>query len=267
MASVNRKSRKALLGKKLGMTQLFTEGGSWTPVTVLQVGPCVVLQVKTEKTDGYSAVQLGFGDKRRAKRPQQAQYDRIGTAPKRFVREVPLVQPDDLVARRQAGGDEVAAEKAGSGVRESGAGETGAGEGGASAGEACGQSGRTAEATGIAAGDVVGVKAFRGITKVDVRGVTKGRGFAGTIRRYRFNAGDKSHGSKNIREPGSTGMHTDPGRVHKGKRMPGHMGHVNRKARNLRVVQLDEERNLLLVKGSVPGPNGGFVYIEESLEA
>jgi large subunit ribosomal protein L3 len=114
-------------------------------------------------------------------------------------------------------------------------------------------------------GGVLKVTAFKGIGHVDIRGVTKGRGFAGVIRRYHFNAGPKSHGSKNIREPGSTGMHTDPGRVLKGKRMPGHMGAVQRKMRNLMVVGIEEEDNLLLVRGSVPGPNGGYVYIEQSL--
>jgi large subunit ribosomal protein L3 len=95
--------------------------------------------------------------------------------------------------------------------------------------------------------------------------VTKGRGFAGVIRRYHFSAGPKSHGSKNIREPGSTGMHTDPARVVKGKKMPGHLGAVNRKARNLDVIKVDETDNLIVVRGSVPGPRGGYVYIEESL--
>jgi large subunit ribosomal protein L3 len=109
------------------------------------------------------------------------------------------------------------------------------------------------------------VAVFKDVKQVDVRGVTKGRGFQGVIRRYRFNAGPKSHGTKNIREPKSTGMHTDPGRVHKGKKMPGHMGAALRKARNLDVVRIDEADNLLLVKGSVPGANGGYLYIQESL--
>jgi large subunit ribosomal protein L3 len=228
------KRRKALLGKKLGMTQIFTEDGHWVPVTVLEVGPCAVLQVKTTDTDGYAAVQLGFGDRRkRAKRPQQAVYDRVGTKQKRFVREVPFIDPADVVSAAPVAKTE---------------------------GDASGES-----EPSVKPGAIVGVAAFKDTRRVDVRGVSKGRGFAGTIKRHHFNAGPKAHGSKNIREPGSTGMHTDPGRVLRGKRMPGHMGAVNRKARNLAVVRLDETRNLLMVEGAVPGPNGGFVYVEESL--
>lgn len=107
--------------------------------------------------------------------------------------------------------------------------------------------------------------AFKDVSSVDIRGVSKGRGFAGTIRRHHFAAGYKAHGSKNIREPGSTGMHTDPGRVLKGKRMPGRFGGVNCKAINLSVVEIDAEDQLLVVKGAVPGPIGGYLYIEESL--
>jgi large subunit ribosomal protein L3 len=231
----SKKPRRALLGKKIGMTQAYSEGGERVPVTVIQAGPCSVLQVKTAKTDGYTAVQLGFDDTSKPRRrPQQAHLEKIGVSPKRFVREVPLADPGAFTGKE---------EKAGEGE-----------------GEAAGE-GSGAPAPGA----VLGVAVFKGVERVDVRGVTKGRGFQGVIRRYGFNAGPKSHGTKNIREPGSTGMHTDPGRVHKGKRMPGHMGSANRKARNLTVVGMDEEANLLVVKGAVPGPNGGYVYIEESL--
>ncbi len=224
MASESRKARKALLGKKVGMTQLFDDDGRMVPVTVLTVGPCAVLQVKTEDADGYSAVQLGFDDRRKAARkPQQDQYDRLGVGTKRFVREVPFVDPADVLGSDEDGEAE------------------------------------------IRPGAIIGVGAFRESTRVDVRGVTKGRGFAGTIKRHGFSAGDKAHGSKNVREPGSTGMHTDPGRVLKGKKMPGHYGNANRKVMNLRVVRVDEERNLLLVRGAVPGPKGGYLYVEESL--
>ena len=234
MVSPSRRDQKALLGKKLGMTQVFEEDGRWVPVTVLQAGPCTVLQVKNEDTDGYEAVQLGFEDKKSAKKPQQGLYDPLSVSPKRFVREVPKVDPTDVLASSKvsSGGD--SEEEAG-------------GDG------------------SVSPGDVLGVKVFDGIEKVDVRGVTKGRGFAGTIKRHGFAAGDHSHGSKSVRQPGSTGMHTDPGRVAKGKKMAGHYGNANRKIRNLQVVRLDEERNLLLVRGAVPGPNGGYLYIEESL--
>jgi len=231
MTAVSRQGRKALLGKKLGMSQVFEDDGRWVPVTVVQVGPCTVLQVKKEETDGYEAVQIGFDEKKRAKQPQKAYLDKIGVTPKRFVREVPFVDPQDVIdASKVASGDDA--------------------EG---------------DADGVSPGAVLGVKVFEGISKVDVRGLSKGRGFAGTVKRYGFSTGDHSHGGKSVRTVGSTGMHTDPGRVQKGKKMPGHYGHANCKVRNLEVVRLEEERNLLLVKGAVPGPTGGYLYIEESL--
>ena len=228
-----RKTRKAILGKKVGMTQIFTEEGKWVPVTVLQAGPCTVLQVKTAEKDGYDAVQLGFDetDKPR-KKPQQALFDRLGVKGQRFVREVPFVDPADL---QQAG-------------------------------DASGADGEdSSEAAAVTPGTLLRVTALKDVERVDVRGVTKGRGFTGTIKRHSFQSGDKSHGSKNVREPGSTGMHTDPGRVVKGKKMPGQHGNAHRKVRNLAVVGIEEDDNLLLVEGAVPGRNGGYVYIEESL--
>jgi large subunit ribosomal protein L3 len=217
-----KKARRSLLGKKIGMTQVYNEAGRRVPVTVIQAGPCTVFQVKTAEQDGYEAVQLGFDDTaKKKKKPQQARLDKLGLAAKRHVREVPFIDPECIVAVE---GKE-----------------------------------------GVVPGVQVGVAVFKDVKQVDVRGVTKGRGFQGVIRRYRFNAGPKSHGTKNIREPKSTGMHTDPGRVHKGKKMPGHMGAALRKARNLDVVRIDEADNLLLVKGSVPGANGGYLYIQESL--
>lgn len=219
------------------MTQIFDEAGHWVPVTVIQAGPCTILQVKTPDRDGYSAVQLGFGDRRKKmKRPQQALLERWGVSPKYVLREVPFVDETD-VSRPGEGG------------------EAPEGEGGEEAVKA-----------GLEPGATIDVRVLKDVGKVDVQGVSKGRGFAGTIKRFRFNAGDKSHGSKNIREPGSTGMHTDPGRIFKGKKMPGHHGNAKCKARNLAVVHIDEEKSVLVVKGAVPGPNGGYVYIEESLE-
>jgi large subunit ribosomal protein L3 len=291
MATKSRVGRKAILGKKIAMTQVFDEAGYWVPVTVLQAGPCTVLQVKTAERDGYSAVQLGFDDTRKARKwPQQAFYERLGVSPKRLVGEVPFVDPADLEAGNTATRDtatEEAATQGAVGTAASGSGapvsgETSSREAGAEAGGAVGSgsvgsgggeggtgTGAAGEKSGEGAAKIVGsrlrVTAFKDIPLVDVRGVTKGRGFSGVIRRYRFQAGDKAHGSKNVREPGSTGMHTDPGRVLKGKRMPGHQGAVRRKARNLLVVGIEPEDNLLLVRGSVPGRNGGYVYIEESL--
>jgi large subunit ribosomal protein L3 len=240
--------RKSLLGKKIGMTQVYTEAGERVPVTVLQAGPCTVLQVKSLERDGYAAVQVGFDETRKPrKRPQQAYLEKIGVSPQRFVREIPFVEPSGLMASEEA---ESAKEEDSGEKKDEVEGDGGGGLAGGGA---------------VVPGARVGVGVFKDVKRVDVRGVTKGRGFAGVIRRYHFNAGPKSHGTKNIREPGSTGMHTDPGRVHKGKKMPGHLGAALRKARNLAVMRIEEAENLLLVQGSVPGPNGGYVYIEESL--
>lgn len=225
MASVSRNQKKALLGKKLGMTQVFREDGAVVPVTVIEAGPCAVLQVRTEETDGYSAYQVGFDDRRKANRPDKGRFDKAGVGPKGFIREIPFIDPADV----------------------DGAGEDGAG------------------GPEIRPGSVIKVSMFASTPRVDVQGISKGRGFAGVIKRHGFQRGDASHGSKNVREPGSTGQHTDPGRVLKGKRMPGHHGAERTKVMHLDVVEVDVERNLLLVKGSVPGPNGGYVYIEESL--
>jgi len=208
------------------MTQIFSEAGVWVPVTVLKVGPSTVQQVKTPEKDGYSAVQLGLDDtKKKKKKPQQAYLEKHGLAAKKFVREIPFIDAEALLA--PVAGGEAPKE--------------------------------------VVPGARVGVSFFKDVKRVDVRGFTKGAGFQGVIKRHKFNAGPKSRGTKSIREPGSTGMHTDPGRVHKGKKMPGHMGAAMRKARNLRVVKIDEADNLLVVKGAVPGANGGYVTIQESL--
>jgi len=252
-------ARRSLIGKKIGMTQVFVESGERLPVTVLRVGPCTVLQVKTPQVDGYSAVQLGFEDTaKKRKRPQQAYLDRLGLGGKRFVREVPFVDPAALLSG--------AAEESSSEPSSSPSSSEEASPAEASPEEASPETPKEGEeAPKVPVGAQVGVSVFKDVPRVDVRGVTKGRGFQGNIRRHGYHSGDKSHGSKNVRQSKSTGMHTDPGRVFKGRPMPGHMGAVYRKARNLTVVKLDEEDNLLLVAGAVPGPNGGYVYIEESL--
>ena len=260
MANKSRHGRKAILGKKLGMTQVFRDDGQLVPVTVVLAGPCTVLQVKTEEKDGYSAVQLGFDVvRKKRRRPQQALLDSLGLDPQRFVREVPFIDPADLEAPGAAG--------AGS-ASEGGASEGEASEGGASeAGSSEDGDGgaKEREGSGIVPGAKLRVSSFKDVPLVDVRGITKGRGFAGTIKRHGFSAGDHSHGSKNVREPGSTGMHTDPGRVAKGKKMPGRYGGKWRKARNLTVVGVEEADDLLLIRGALPGPSGGYLYIEESL--
>jgi len=204
---------KGLIGKKMGMTRQFDETGRSVPVTVIQAGPCVVTQVKTVASDGYDAVQLGFGSRKpkNTPLPLQGHCRRAGSDPLAVMCEF-----------------------------------------------------RDAEATSLKLGDRVGVGILEGTERVDVTGTTKGRGFAGTIKRWNFSRGPAAHGSKNVREPGSIGMHTKPGRVIKGKKLPGQYGNKQETKKNLTVVKIDPERNLLLVKGSVPGHRNGFVFIRAS---
>lgn len=210
----------ALLGRKVGMTQVFDETGQAVPVTVIQAGPCAVLQVKTAETDGYDAVQLGYGDVKphRSTLPQIGHAAKAGTGPKRFIREV-----------------------------------------------------RSHEGTVDAeVGDTWTVEAFDAVQFVDVSGTTKGRGFAGSMRRHGFGGQPASHGTeRKHRSPGSIGSHGSDlghgGNVKKGKRMAGHMGHVRRTSRNHELVGVDKVRNLLLVRGGIPGPNGGFVLVKASI--
>lgn len=199
-----------LIGKKLGMTQIFEESGSLVPVSVIEVGPCPVVQVKTEENDGYSAIQIGFGNRRDklTTRPMAGHYKKGGAKPCKILREV-----------------------------------------------------RVDDASAYNIGDALNVSVFDGVDTVDVVGVTKGRGFAGTVKRHNFAMGDVTHGSHNIREPGSVGMCATPARIFKGKRLPGRMGGVRRTAKNLKIVQVDAENNLLYVKGSVPGANDNFVIV------
>ena len=200
---------KLLIGRKLGMTQVFDDMGVVTPVTVLEVGPCHVVQVKET-----GAAQLGFQPQleKRVKKPQLGHFRKAGVPACRVLRDSPL-DPDEAV-----------------------------------------EAGQT-----VTVGDV-----FAEGARVDVVGTSKGRGFAGTIKRHGFSRGPTSHGSKNIREPGSTGAHTFPGRVFKGKKMPGHMGARRTTVKNLTVVRVDADRNRLLVRGAVPGPTGGIVYIQSA---
>ena len=204
-----------LLGQKVGMTQIFEEDGTAVPVTVLRVGPCTVLQVKTPERDGYYAIQLGFDDKPRGKatKPERGHAKKHANAePKRFIREIRQDGPVDWKE-----------------------------------------------------GDVLTVSLFEGISAVDVTGTSKGRGTAGTMKRGGFGGLPASHGVKRKhRSPGSIGATTDPGRVLKGKKMAGHMGNARVTVRNLKVVRVYPEENLLLVCGGVPGPNRGYVIVRQS---
>jgi large subunit ribosomal protein L3 len=198
-----------ILGRKLGMTQLFAEDGTVTGVTVVQAGPCVVTQVRTQDKDGYDAVQLGFEDlsDKRARKPQAAHCKKAGTAPKRFLRED-----------------------------------------------------RAAEPATLAVGDTVTVGEFQEGDRVDVIGTMKGRGFAGTIKRHGFSRGPETHGSMNVRAPGSLASRRI-GKVQRGKRLGGHYGAKRHTTRNLTVMRVDPERHLLFIKGAVPGPPLGMVQV------
>ena len=206
---------QGLIGKKIGMTQVWDSQGRRVAVTVIEAGPCPVVQVKAPDKDGYSAVQLGYGAQQARRRPKalSARYEKAGVAPCRELREFQL---DD--------------------------------------GEA------------VKVGDQVTVGIFEGVALVDVSATTKGRGFAGVVRRYRMAGGPMTHGGHSKRRVGGIGARDLPGWVHKGKRMPGHMGAVTRKARNLAVVQIRKDDNLLLVRGAIPGPVGGVVVIKKALK-
>ena len=292
MGSASRQSRKALLGKKIGMTQIFSEDGKWIPVTVLQAGPCAVLQIKTEEQDGYSSYQIGFDDRRKnAKRPQQVCFDNLGVNTKRFVREIPFIDPADILTGgvpvapepeeesaeaeeavvEEAEAEEAAPEAEDEDGEEASEDEDGEERDDAESGEEEAVEEEAADgpepATEVTPGDIIGARVFEGVARVDVRGVSKGRGFAGNVKRHGHSTGDKSHGGKSVRLVGSTGMHTDPGRVPPGKDSPGHYGNINCKTLNLEVVEIDEVKNILLVKGAIPGPRGGYLYIEQSLSS
>ncbi|HVS19933.1 MAG TPA: 50S ribosomal protein L3 [Planctomycetota bacterium] len=204
-----------ILGRKLGMTQLFDEDGTQHGVTVVAAGPCVVCQVRTQDRDGYDAVQLGFEDVRdsRVAKPQRGSFKQAGVAPKRFLREQRLAQPAEL-----------------------------------------------------AIGDVITVEAFKVGDYVDVIGTSKGRGFAGTIKRHGFSRGPETHGSMNVRAPGSIASRRI-GKLPKGKRMAGHFGVERVTTKNLVVVRIDNERGLLFIRGAVPGPNNGFVQVQNARTA
>ena len=208
--------KKAILTTKVGMTQVFSEDGVLTPVTVLQAGPCVVTQVKTVENDGYSAVQVGFGDIREklVNKPKKGHFAKAGVTAKRFLKEFRLEDAESYTL-----GQEIKADV-------------------------------------FAAGD-----------KVDATAKSKGKGFQGAIKRHGQSRGPMAHGSKYHRHAGSNGSATTPGRVFKGKHMPGHMGAVRVTVQNLEVVSVDAEKNLILVKGAVPGPKKTLVMLKESVKA
>ena len=203
---------KGVLGTKLGMTQMFDERRRVVPVTVIKAGPCVVTQVRTPDNDGYSAVQLAFGeiDPRRVPKPLRGHYERAGVPPRRHIVEL-----------------------------------------------------RTADASEYTLGQEVTADVFSAGTVVDVVGTSKGKGFAGVMKRHHFKGGRATHGSMFHRAPGSIGGSSYPSRVWPGMRMGGQMGNEQVTVRNLEIARVDAENNLLLIKGAVPGPKGGYVVIKQ----
>lgn len=204
-----------LIGKKLGMTQVYDAEGRRTAVTVVEAGPCVVVQRKTLAKDGYEAVQVGYDEQkeRRLTKPIAARYKKAGVSPRRFLKEFPV--------------------DASSEIKE---------------------------------GDTISSDIFDGVSHVDVIGVTKGRGFQGVVKRHRMAGGRMTHGGHSKRRVGSIGQCSYPARVAKGQRMPGHMGNVRVTQQNLKLLEVRGEENLLLIKGAIPGPNGGMVLVKKALK-
>ncbi|WP_446898011.1 50S ribosomal protein L3 [Clostridium sp. LBM24168] len=208
--------KKAILGKKIGMTQIFDEKRKVVPVTVIEAGPCVVLQKKTVEKDGYEAIQVAFGDMREklAGKPIKGHFKKAGVQLKKFIKEFRV---DDI--------------------------------------------------NSYEVGQEIKADVFELGERVDVSGVSKGKGFQGTIRRWNAQRGPMSHGSKFHRAVGSMGAASDPSRTFKNMKMPGHMGNVNSTVLNLQIAKIVPEKNLILIKGGVPGPNKGFVMIRNTIKA
>ena len=207
---------KAIIGRKLGMTQLFSQDGKVIPVTVIEAGPCPVVQVKTLERDGYSAVKLGFSetDEKGVNKPQLGQFKKAGIKPCKVLKEFKLDGAADMNL-----------------------------------------------------GDEIKVDIFEAGDILDVTGISKGHGYAGTIKRWGTHRGPMTHGSHYHRGPGSLGACSSPSRVFKGKKLPGHYGVDKVTIQNLSLVKVDTERNLLLVKGSVPGPKGGLLVVKNAVKA
>lgn len=208
--------KKAILATKVGMTQIFNEDGTLVPVTVLQAGPCVVTQIKTMENDGYSAVQVGFMDKRETlvNKPMKGQFAKAGVSCKRYLKEFRFDNAEEYQVAQEIKAD-----------------------------------------------------IFENGDKIDATAISKGKGFQGAIKRHGQHRGPMTHGSKYHRHAGSNGAASDPSKVFKGKKMPGHMGARKVTVQNLEVVRADVENNLLLVKGAVPGPKKALVIIKETVKS
>ena len=208
--------KKAIIGRKVGMTQIFDEKGRVIPVTVIEAGPCVVAQVKSNETDGYNAIQLGFGDIKESKvnKPEKGHFTKSKLPLKKHLREFRMDSVEEVKV-----GDEFKAD------------------------------------------------VFEKGDKVDIQGTSKGKGFQGVIKRHGQSRGPMGHGSMYHRRPGSMGSTSTPGRVFKGKKLPGHMGRVTITIQNLDVVRVDMDKNVILLKGSVPGPKGAILKIKSAVKA
>ena len=209
--------KKGIIGKKIGMTQIFDEKGSAIPVTVIEAGPCVVSQIKTKETDGYEAVQLGFVDlpEKKATKPQAGTFKKIGTTAKKHLKEFRL---EDI--------------------------------------------------SGYKTGDTVTADIFAAGEKVDVTGITKGRGYSGVVKRWNAHILKMTHGTGPVhRQPGSMGANSDPSRIFKNKIMPGQYGNEQVTVLNLTVAKVDAEKNIIAVKGALPGARGGILFIRDSVKA
>ena len=208
--------KKAIIGKKVGMTQIFDENGVVIPVTVIECGPCPVVQIKTVETDGYDAVQLGFGEIKEAKvnKPSKGHFAKANVKPTKHLREF-----------------------------------------------------RLEDVSNVKVGDEIKVDIFEAGEALDIQGITKGKGFQGVIKRHGQHRGPMGHGSMYHRRPGSMGPCATPGRVFKGKKLPGHMGVDTVTIQNLVIVKVDSDKNAILVKGSVPGNKGSILKINDSVKA
>lgn len=206
---------KAILGRKVGMTQIFLEDGVIVPVTAVEAGPCVIVQKKTQEQDGYCAVQVGFGDIREklVNKPMQGHFKKGGVSAKRYLREFKVADGADI------------------------------------------EQGSEYKADVFEMGD-----------KVDVSGISKGKGYQGTIARWGTHRGPMSHGSRYHRGPGSMGACSSPSKVFKGKKLPGHGGMLKKTIQNLEIVKVDADKNLILIKGAIPGAKGGLVEIKASVK-
>ena len=206
---------KAIIGKKVGMTQIFDEKGYVIPVTVIEAGPCLVAQVKSEETDGYNAVRLGFGEvkDKHINKPEKGHFEKSKLSAKKHLREF------------------------------------------------------RADSIDVKVGDEVKADVFEAGDKIDVQGTSKGKGFQGVIKRHGQHRGPMGHGSMYHRRPGSMGSTSTPGRVFKGKKLPGHMGVQTVTIQNLDVVRVDMDKNVILVKGSVPGPKGAILKLKTSVKS